>query len=261
MLPRTHLLSARQMSFKTDRTLVSSLESARYRGIRLPSLDEFDQGVKALGSHDGQVPSRTLMTSPHPNAARRAVVPLPSIEGRGSLVEYVAQANSTQMTASPHDHGGPFICAPRDHPSLSPGGKKRHNNQKYTTEEGDFIIYCVHDKKLKWKSTHRNFTNVFGTTDQRTYQGLRAWYYRMNQHVPLWDENGRLIFEHEEDLEPKHISIKRRERHDRPMGLAQRYPERAVGYRWVDEDIKRRCYDWGKPLAAFTGYICHISIY
>lgn len=92
---------------------------------------------------------------------------------------------------------------------------------------------------------------MFGRTPERTVQGLQAWYYRMNQRIPLWDEDGWLIFDNDDDMEPKHISIKCRERdtQDRPMeplGLAQRYPERAIHYSWVDPETKRKCRDWGE---------------
>lgn len=142
------------------------------------------------------------------------------------------------------------------YPSPPPDGENRHINQKYTTEEGDFIIYAWHDKKLKWQRIKQDFAAMFGRTPERTVQGLQAWYYRMNQRIPLWDKDGWLTFENDEDLEPKHIGIKCRERdsQDRPMeplGLAQRYPERAINYTWVDPDVKRKSRDWGKSLPAF----------
>ncbi|KAG5913297.1 hypothetical protein E4U53_004916 [Claviceps sorghi] len=135
------------------------------------------------------------------------------------------------------------------YPSPPPDGENRHINQKYTTEEGDFIIYAWHDKKLKWQRIKQEFAARFGRTPERTVQGLQAWYYRMNQRIPLWDSEGWLIFEHEDDLEPKHISIKCRERdsQDKPMeplGLAQRYPERAIHYSWVDPALKRKSQEW-----------------
>lgn len=137
------------------------------------------------------------------------------------------------------------------YPSPPPDSEGRHINQKYTTEEGDFIIYAWHDRKLKWQRIKQDFASMFGRTPERTVQGLQAWYYRMNQRIPLWDEDGWLIFENDDDMEPKHISIKCRERdtQDRPMeplGLAQRYPERAIHYSWVDAETKRKCRDWGE---------------
>lgn len=137
------------------------------------------------------------------------------------------------------------------YPSPPPDGENRHINQKYTTEEGDFIIYAWHDKKLKWQRIKQDFASMFGRTPERTVQGLQAWYYRMNQRIPLWDQDGWLLFDNEDDLEPKHVSIKCRERdsQDKPMeplGIAQRYPERAIQYSWVDPELKRKAQDWGK---------------
>lgn len=103
---------------------------------------------------------------------------------------------------------------------------------------------------MKWQLIKKEFAKRFGTRPERTVQGLQAWYYRMNQRIPIWDRNGMLEFEKEDDLEPKQISIKCRERDSQrpmePLGLAQRYPERLVKYEWVDADIKRSASDWGK---------------
>lgn len=129
--------------------------------------------------------------------------------------------------------------------------KNRHINQKYTTEEGDFIIYAWHDRKMKWQRIREEFATLFGRTPERTVQGLQAWYYRMNQRIPVWDNDGWLCFENEDDQEPKHISLKRRERESQdkptaPLGLAQRYPERAIRYSWVDTELKFKAKGWGK---------------
>ena len=137
------------------------------------------------------------------------------------------------------------------YPSPPPEGENRHINQKYTTEEGDFIIYAWHDKKMKWQRIKQEFATMFGRTPERTVQGLQAWYYRMNQRIPIWDEDGWLCFDNEEDLEPKQIGIKCRERDSQdkptePLGLAQRYPERAINYAWVDPELKHKARDWGK---------------
>ncbi|KAJ4158258.1 uncharacterized protein LMH87_008791 [Akanthomyces muscarius] len=227
---------------------LSSLGPPSNSTIRLPSLDEFDQGVEALArAHGGQVPCWTPATSPHPHAARRTALPLPPIQTYASSA-YSPQAYSPQETYSPFTQD-PFMRTHEGYPSPPPDGENRHINQKYTTEEGDFIIYAWHDKKLKWQRIKQDFAAMFGRTPERTVQGLQAWYYRMNQRIPLWDKDGWLIFENDEDLEPKHIGIKCRERdsQDRPMeplGLAQRYPERAINYSWVDPDVKRKSRDW-----------------
>ncbi|OAR01833.1 hypothetical protein LLEC1_07288 [Akanthomyces lecanii] len=227
---------------------LSSLGPPSNSTVRLPSLDEFDQGVEALArAHGGQVPCWTSTTSPRPNAARRTALPLPPIQTYASS-SYSPQAYSPQEIYSPFTQD-PFMHTHEGYPSPPPDGENRHINQKYTTEEGDFIIYAWHDKKLKWQRIKQDFAAMFGRTPERTVQGLQAWYYRMNQRIPLWDKDGWLIFENDEDLEPKHIGIKCRERdsQDRPMeplGLAQRYPERAINYSWVDPDVKRKSRDW-----------------
>ncbi|KAM3478731.1 hypothetical protein MY8738_005798 [Beauveria namnaoensis] len=246
------------LSLNTDCSPIprlSNLGTRSFSNIRLPSLDEFDQGVEALArAHGGPVPSWTPATSPHPStttaAAGRPIHTqrLPSIQSYASPV-HSPQACSPEETYSFYGHGDYLMHALDGYPSPPPEGENRHINQKYTTEEGDFIIYAWHDKKLKWQRIKQDFASMFGRTPERTVQGLQAWYYRMNQRIPLWDKDGWLIFENDEDLEPKHISIKCRERdsQDRPMeplGLAQRYPERAINYSWVDPEVKRKSRDW-----------------
>ncbi|KAM3452283.1 hypothetical protein NHJ6243_009399 [Beauveria neobassiana] len=207
----------------------SGAKSASNPNMRLPSIDEFDQGVEALRVH--------------------GAAPLPSIQTRGSLATYSPQADWTQMTYSPYNYDGPSIRALEGYPSSPPDGEIGHINQKYTIEEGDFIIYSWHDKKLPWQRIKEDFASMFRRTPKRTVQGLQALYYRMNQRIPLWGESGLLVFEIDEDLEPKHISLRCREHdsQDHPMealGLAQRYPERAINYTWVDADVKGKSHDW-----------------
>lgn len=164
-----------------------------------------------------------------------------------------SSAHVAPPSYQPYAHSDAYMHMPMaqdSYPSPPPEhGENRHINQKYTTEEGDFIIYAWHDKKLKWQRIKQDFATMFGRTPERTVQGLQAWYYRMNQRIPVWDKEGWLIFENDEDLEPKHVSIKCRERdgQDKPMeplGLAQRYPERAMHYSWVDPDLKLKARDW-----------------
>ncbi|KFG83117.1 hypothetical protein MANI_117128 [Metarhizium anisopliae] len=230
------------------RSSISSLGSPRNHSlVRLPSLEEFDLGVEALARSYG--PARPY-TPPSPlRSLRRTSIlpqPLPSLQAYVSQDHYAPYHMNDAYV-----HG---VSALDGYPSPPPDGENRHINQKYTTEEGDFIIYAWHDKKLKWQRIKQDFAAMFGRTPERTVQGLQAWYYRMNQRIPLWDQDGWLIFDSEDDLEPKHISIKCRERdsQDKPMeplGLAQRYPERAIHYPWVDPDLKRKCQDWAAKRA------------
>ncbi|PFH58980.1 hypothetical protein XA68_12956 [Ophiocordyceps unilateralis] len=224
--------------------------------IRLPSLEEFDQGVEALARCHGPARPHTP-PSPLPSLARAPTTtttttttlthqPLSSLHAYVPYESYPAyHVNETLM------HG---MTGLDGYPSPPPDGENRHINQKYTTEEGDFIIYAWHDKKFKWQRIKQDFAAMFGRTPERTVQGLQAWYYRMNQRIPLWDQDGWLIFDNEDELEPKYISIKCRERdsQDKPMeplGLAQRYPERAIHYSWVDHELKRKAQDWAAKRA------------
>ncbi|KAH7023500.1 hypothetical protein EDB80DRAFT_43493 [Ilyonectria destructans] len=251
--------------------------------IRLPSLGEFDQGVEALARTHGPVNSWTPLF-PLPSIARNPSVlqpvtpPRPSwplrdrsfedpaadffASRRGtiaSLSQYALAADQLRQPlpsymALDNYHGYSMNSPDMDcYPSPPPECENRHINQKYTTEEGDFIIYAWHDKKMKWQRIKQEFAARFGRTPERTVQGLQAWYYRMNQRIPIWDQEGWLCFDNEDELEPKHVGIKCRERdsQDKPMeplGLAQRYPERAVNYSWVDPELKHKARDWGKSL-------------
>ncbi|KAI1026485.1 hypothetical protein LB505_005276 [Fusarium chuoi] len=76
----------------------------------------------------------------------------------------------------------------------------------------------------------------------------------MNQRIPVWDQEGWLCFDNEDDLEPQHVSIKVRERDSQdkptePLGIAQRYPERAIHYSWVDAETKFKAQDWAAKRA------------
>ena len=163
---------------------------------------------------------------------------------------------------SPHQHvyygydvaGCYAASGPFNYPSPPPDSESRyegrHINKKYKTEEGDFIIYMWHDRRQKWQDIKKLFAAQFGATPERTVQGLQAWYYRMNQSIPVWDNDGWLVFENEDALEPMQFAQKCRERDTikepcKPIGLAQRYPERAIHYSWVDAETKALCQDWG----------------
>ncbi|KAG5914429.1 hypothetical protein E4U42_000484 [Claviceps africana] len=223
---------------------IARLEGSSTLPVKLPSLEEFDLGVEALARSYG--PARPYTpSSPLPSLRRASIISQPSRSA--STSSYSSQDTySSYHMSDMYTHASPGLDG---YPSPPPDGENRHINQKYTTEEGDFIIYAWHDKKLKWQRIKQDFAAMFGRTPERTVQGLQAWYYRMNQRIPLWDSEGWLIFEHEDDLEPKHISIKCRERdsQDKPMeplGLAQRYPERAIHYSWVDPALKRKAQEW-----------------
>ncbi|KAK7404196.1 hypothetical protein QQX98_010038 [Neonectria punicea] len=182
-----------------------------------------------------------------------------------SLSQYALTADQTKQPPSPQGYMGadnyhvysphsPLLQGMDCYPSPPPESESRHINQKYTTEEGDFIIYAWHDKRMKWQRIKQEFAARFGRIPERTVQGLQAWYYRMNQRIPIWDQNGWLVFDNEDELEPQHVGIKCRERDNQdkpmePLGLAQRYPERAVNYPWVDQEVKHQAHDWAMKRA------------
>ena len=203
--------------------------------------------MEALARSYGPPPSWTPPATALPSISRAVYEqkPLPSLPIYSQL--------ETSYAYHPYprtEHYMPDPSPQMGYLSPPPESDQRHCNKKYTTEEGDFIIYAWHDKKQKWQSIKRDFGRIFGTKPERTIQGLQAWYYRMNQRIPVWDQDGWLIFNDEEDIEPRYISIKCRERDavhkSEPLGLAQRYPERAMHYPWVDPEVKRQARDWGK---------------
>ncbi|KYK57802.1 hypothetical protein DCS_04815 [Drechmeria coniospora] len=220
---------------------IARLNSPRNTSVRLPSLEEFDQGVEALARSHG--PPRPY-TPPSPLSSLTRCRPF-------SQLPRLSPHRYSYHVSDPFTHD---TAGMDGYPSPPLDGENRHINQKYTTEEGDFIIYAWHDKKLKWQRIKQDFAAMFGRTPERTVQGLQAWYYRMNQRIPVWDQDGWLVFDNEDDLEPRYVSIKCRERdsHDKPMeplGLAQRYPERAIHYSWVDPQLKQKSQDWAAKRA------------
>ncbi|KFA63458.1 hypothetical protein S40285_00285 [Stachybotrys chlorohalonatus IBT 40285] len=220
--------------------------------VKLPSFAELEGELEDMVRRAGRAstPVQTI-TSPL-GRFRHSIHPQPHLVNHvfGPPDGYHSPPSSDYSSHSSYSPYGNYAQGGLEgYPSPPSDGENRHINQKYTTEEGDFIIYAWHDKKLKWQRIKQDFAAMFGRTPERTVQGLQAWYYRMNQRIPLWDKDGWLCFENEDDLEPKSVSIKCRERdsQDKPMeplGLAQRYPERAMRYSWVDPDLKRKAQDW-----------------
>ncbi|KAK2122360.1 hypothetical protein NOF04DRAFT_1337989 [Fusarium oxysporum II5] len=209
--------------------LVSPPRSA---SVRLPSLESFDQVVEAL-IRENRLPKTPASVSPLDHCAR-GIGTSPS-QDRFSL-NY--SLHSWQISYAKHD----LLSETR------PEVKKLHVNQKYTTEEGDYIIYASQDKKMKWHRIKEEFAKLFGNIPERTVQGLQAWYYRMYQRIPMCNPDGRLCFNNEDDLEPRYINLKICDRGYLvkcigPLGIAQWYPERAVHYSWVDAETKAKARD------------------
>ncbi|KAF5250824.1 hypothetical protein FANTH_4015 [Fusarium anthophilum] len=258
--------------------------------VKLPSLAKFEEGVEALIRTHGPVNIWTPL-SPPPGLSRNPAAlqptrsstqpqpPWPSQTSdlhdypipRGGTISdhdrYSLEVDHPQQSfqgnyRDPDTHHGYGAGSPSPqaqpnthcYPSPPPEGEGRHINQKYTTEEGDYIIHAWLDKKMEWQRIKQEFAARFGTTPERTISGLQAWYYRMNQRIPVWDEEGWLCFNNEDDLEPQHVSIKVREQgsQDKPtdlLGIAQRYPERAIHYSWIDAETKFHAQDWAAKRA------------
>ncbi|KAF4963249.1 hypothetical protein FSARC_8717 [Fusarium sarcochroum] len=253
---------------------------------KLPSLGEFDEGVESLVRAHGPV-SAWNPPSPFPGLPRNPTIleplqsitqPQPSWSLKDRSAEDLARDHpvSRRETITASGQFAPGIKYSRHgsygnsdayygyaasspslqglpvmdcYPSPPPESEIRHINQKYTTEEGDFIIYACHDQKMKWQRIKQEFATRFGRIPERTVQGLQAWYYRMNMRIPIWDQDGWLCFDNEDDLEPRYVGVKCRDRDSQdkpaePLGLAQRYPERAVNYPWVDPETKLKARDW-----------------
>ncbi|RGP63515.1 hypothetical protein FSPOR_8568 [Fusarium sporotrichioides] len=252
--------------------------------MRLPGLKEFDRGVEALARCNRRRGDRSpsiLLPSPIPLAhtegqplppprllwspwnlpderfsPERSASPLGAATGLG--ISYLGGShgchdfygNYSHHLAGRHylsHHGLPTMSRLR---SPSPDENYSHSNQQYSTEEGDFIIYARYDKKLKWARVEQEFAAQFGQHPKRTAQGLQAWHYRMNNHIPVWDQHGWLCFDSEDGEKPRQTSIKSRRLNGHgqplePLGIAQRYPERAVNYTWVDPETKMKAKDWG----------------
>ncbi|EXA28922.1 hypothetical protein FOVG_19508 [Fusarium oxysporum f. sp. pisi HDV247] len=240
--------------------LVSPPRSA---SVRLPSLESFDQEVEAL-IRENRPPKTPASVSPldhcavggpansHPTSQRgtgtspgqdRFSVNYSLHSWQRSYGKRDKHLGNDASTPSLQDQPS-MICYPRPAREV----KKRHVNQKYTTEEGDYIIYASQDKKMKWHRIKEEFAKLFGNIPERTVQGLQAWYYRMDQRIPMCDPDGRLCFNNEDDLEPRYINLKICDRGYLvkcigPLGIAQRYPERAVHYSWVDAETKAKARD------------------
>jgi hypothetical protein len=122
---------------------------------------------------------------------------------------------------------------------------KRYDDEPYTEEEGDYILYAYCDRRRAWKEIVEEFTSMFGEKRRRTLGSLQTHFYLMNQRIPEWDKQGFLKFDNEHDLKPKQFSCKSRKVNVKHLGLGERYPERAIHYKWVEEADKIRWKDWG----------------
>ena len=246
--------------------------------VKLPSLQEFDQGVQALVDTNSpllnpspqslpsfkavfnpQLPSLQTYQAPEeslPAAASSPYVPAPPEHRAGYAPSFYSSSSLYHTPRTPYTtllpgYSTPELSPEELYPHAQPKQQNKHCNKKYTVEEGDFIIYLWHDKKLKWEQVQSEFARIFGSEPRRSTQGLQAWYYRMNAIIPCWDSQGYLIFENDDIVEPKTRQIKVRDKergevNAEPLGLAQRYPERGMAYSWVEHKDKIAMSDWGK---------------
>jgi hypothetical protein len=120
--------------------------------------------------------------------------------------------------------------------------KTPHCNLKYRNEQLDFILYWNGDKLLAWKDVVAKFRETFPAEQIRGIQGLQGVFYRQNKGIPMTDENGELVFDDNDNV--RTVEVKVREQNHK-IGLLDRYPERAIMYRWVEEEDKRRVWTVG----------------
>lgn len=249
----------------------------------LPSITDFDKGVEALAKSSDCPPAKAPATPP-PDLRKHSIGFHMQNDHHPQYRHSRDHMGYQLQYQAPHSYPGRFMrrglyqgqvdmpyfdfnkppasymaeAAYRDSFS-SDGGQElsldsdadRHINQKYSTEEGDWIIYAMHEEGLKWNACKEAFARRFGTTPHRSVQGLQAWYYRMNGRIPVWDADGWLCFDNEDEIEPKYVAIKCRSRDavgssSEQLGLIQRYPERAIQYDWVGIEHKYKARDWGK---------------
>ncbi|KAG5959903.1 hypothetical protein E4U58_004818 [Claviceps cyperi] len=132
------------------------------------------------------------------------------------------------------------------------------NNRKYTIEEGDYIVYAREDLRLSWPQVTTAFANLFHEGGhERKHQGLEGWYYRDNGKIPVWDSDGRLVFDETDKSKPCRRSIMCRDRVNGKkgtrrtgLGLGHRNPERGMDYEWVQPEHKCQFQDWGNKRKA-----------
>ncbi|SPJ80248.1 uncharacterized protein FTOL_08640 [Fusarium torulosum] len=255
----------------------------------LPSLADFDKGVEDLHRTHGaaktytpQSPQAELsrnqialgpltsITQPQPswplrdhiaedstnvyNVSRSTTLPspIPSLVGNSyqPLLGTSGSPNPCHdyaVTCPPVQGCSSMVYSPTP---LSQGNKKRRKNPDYTKEEGDFIIYTWYDRGIRdWIAIHDAFARQFDEAPERSQGALISLYYRLEKRIPVWDEEGKLCFDNEDDIEPRFVEKAGCEagnecQHMKSIGLAQRYPERAINYSWVDLETKCMAQDW-----------------
>ncbi|KAF5236046.1 hypothetical protein FANTH_11421 [Fusarium anthophilum] len=217
--------------------LVSPPRSA---SVRLPSLESFDQEVEAL-IRESRPPKIPASVSP---LAHSAVI------GPAN-----SHPTSQRGIGTSPSQGRVFLNYSRHSWQRSNGKRDKHlsNDASTPSLQGQQKMICYprparDGQEMKWHLIKQEFAKLFGNVPERTVQGLQAWYYRMSQRIPMCDADGRLCFNNEDDIEPQYINLKICDRGHLvkcigPLGIAQRYPERAVHYYWVDAETKAKARD------------------
>ncbi|KAK6206200.1 hypothetical protein QIS74_13619 [Colletotrichum tabaci] len=117
-------------------------------------------------------------------------------------------------------------------------------NVKYTTQQVDFIDYFRVDQKLPWKEVEVKYAAFFPEDAakgcKRGPQGLQGVYYRKNKRIPATDEENLLLFDDDNNLKTLESVVRQQNEMQKPMGLLQMHPERAINYPWVTEEHKRQ---------------------
>lgn len=137
--------------------------------------------------------------------------------------------------------------SPRHH--MATAGKE------YTVEQLDFIRYMKVDQKRTWRevaalhnerwppiisssssSSPANVTSSAASAALRTEQGVNGVFYRKNARVPALDDaTGLPILDEEGNIVYTAEKVRSQMALGRLRGLLNTWPERAVGYEWVDE--------------------------
>ncbi|OTB08381.1 hypothetical protein M426DRAFT_183036 [Hypoxylon sp. CI-4A] len=127
---------------------------------------------------------------------------------------------------------------------------KAHNNIKYSIEETDFIRFNKYEMKLSWDEGRAAFRKRFPMSHpdwDRDTQGIQGNNYRDNLHMPfLLDRGRRLVFLKNGHVKATGVKV-RDQGEDKPYyGLTYLYPERALTYDWVPDDIKQMAAELGE---------------
>lgn len=171
--------------------------------------------------------------------ALRPLPPLPGLGGSRKRRHKHKQSSPRQLSSSPK---GIKKRVSRSH------NDEGHCNVKYVTEELDFIRYFRVDRVTKWDELARAFSLQFPIPGlERTRQGIQGGYYRQNDgQVPEVNNGHALVYLPNGHVKPGHVGV--RDQDDKKLfGLVALFPERAMNYRWVDDDTRQIAAELGKP--------------